>query len=152
MALRGRFCAPHCFVSVFLFVLNAPKHGEVIKRLTAYQPHGSFPQSAQFTMVAPRSLAGCLTLPCSLGFRLTSSATGGVRLLPSEVLSELPPLLATVCSRSNCGWTEVPAQTVSSPRRLLSDAHSGRNSLAPLREVLARPLSWLYVWRNGNAI
>ena len=83
---------------------------------------------------APHSYqSSCLFFshPDTMGDHQTAdslSAHGTV--FPSEVLSELPPLLATVCSRSNCGWTEVSAHSELWPHRELPCAHSRCLSLA----------------------
>lgn len=63
---------------------------------------------------------------------------------PSEVLSEPPPMLATVFSRSSYGWTGVVISPIQSwPYRVLPDIENCRLSLALFGGVLARLLSRL---------
>ena len=74
----------------------------------------------------------CSQHPDTQGDHQTAdSVSASWDFIPSEVLSELPPLLATVCSRSNCGWTEVSAHSELWPHRELPCAHSSCFSLAP---------------------
>ena len=57
---------------------------------------GGFQPPSQFAkVVARRRQGGILQLPCSLGFRLAFSATGGARLRPPD------PLLK---KRGKTGW------------------------------------------------
>ena len=70
-------------------------------------------------------------LPDTPGDHQTAdSFSASWEVVPSKDLLELPPLLATVFSRSNCGWTEVSAHSELWPHRELPCAHSRCLSLA----------------------
>lgn len=74
----------------------------------------------------------CSQHPDTQGDHQTAdSVSASWDFIPSKVLSELPPLLATVCSRSNCGWTEVSAHSELWPHRELPCARSRCFSLTP---------------------
>jgi len=92
-------------------------------------------------------------LPDTQGDHQTAdSFSASWEIVPSKDLLELPPLLATVFSRSNCGWTEVSAHSGSSPHRELLYAHSGRFSLTPFGDLGATAVSASRYRQNGKSI